>query len=97
MAMPECAALAQLPSGQPHRGLSSENIKKNRARAQWQDFYYKYASRESNIRADHILKTIEHKNVKEDEELELVQENPDSEDKLYVSQGVPDIESEWKQ
>jgi hypothetical protein len=77
--------------------LSSENIKKNRARAQWQDFYYKYASRESNIRADHILKTIEHKNVKEDEELELVQENPDSEDKLYVSQGVPDIESEWKQ
>jgi hypothetical protein len=58
---------------------------------------FKYASRESNIRADHILKTIEHKNVKEDEELELVQENPDSEDKLYVSQGVPDIESEWKQ
>jgi hypothetical protein len=73
---------------------SSQITKKNRARAQWQDCFYKYSSRESDIKAASILQGIE--DVESDNDNDAQEQEQDSEDELYVSQSNHDIEPEWK-
>ncbi|KFZ19521.1 hypothetical protein V501_00632 [Pseudogymnoascus sp. VKM F-4519 (FW-2642)] len=70
--------------------------RKNRARAQWQDCFYQYSGRESDIQAANVINSIE----AEDKDLNTEQAmniDIDSEDELYVSQSRHDIEPEWKQ
>jgi hypothetical protein len=74
---------------------STHSTRKNRARAQWQDCFYRYSGRESDIQAANVINSIE----AEDEDLNTEQAmniDIDSEDELYVSQSRHDIEPEWK-
>lgn len=73
---------------------STQQIKKNRAKAYWQDCFHRYSSRESDIKATAILKSIEDADT--DEDVAQI-EATDSEDELYVSRTNIDIEPEWKQ
>ncbi|KFY29024.1 hypothetical protein V491_00211 [Pseudogymnoascus sp. VKM F-3775] len=70
---------------------SMQQIKKNRAKAYWQDCFHRYSSRESDIKATAILKSIE--DVDTDEDVAQI-EATDSEDELYVSRTNIDIEPE---
>ena len=65
---------------------SSDDIKKRRARKQWEECYHKYSAREHELSGFQIQASIEDTEDPED---------PDSEDELYVTKGNPVIEAEW--
>jgi hypothetical protein len=73
---------------------STHSTKKNRAKAQWQDCFYRYSGRESDIRAADVMNSIEAEDLDIEQAMNI---DIDSEDELYVSQSHHDIEPEWKQ
>jgi len=72
---------------------STQQVKNNRAKAQWQDCFHRYSGRESDIRAATILKSIEDADTDNED---AQKEGLDSEDELYVLRTQLDIEPEWK-
>jgi hypothetical protein len=73
---------------------STYSTKKNRAKAQWQDCFYRYSGRESDIRAANVINSIEDEDLDTEEQATNI--DIDSEDELYVSQSRYNIEPEWK-
>jgi hypothetical protein len=72
---------------------SIQDTRKRRAKAQWQECYYKYSGKALDIQAAKVIESIQ------DEELEdenSKKTESDSEDELYVSQRQPDLDPEWK-
>jgi hypothetical protein len=72
---------------------STQDTRKRRAKAQWQDCYHKYAGKASDIRAAKVMESIQDEDL-EDENSKKTES--DSEDELYVSQRQPDLDPEWK-
>jgi hypothetical protein len=68
---------------------TGDELKKRRARKQWEECYYQYSVREKKLIGFRIQALSEIDAIQE------VEDEPDSEDELYVTKGNPIIESEW--
>ena len=66
---------------------TGDELKKRRARKQWEECYSQYSLREHKLSGFRIQASSEAANEAEEE--------PDSEDELYVAKGNPIIEAEW--
>jgi hypothetical protein len=69
---------------------STYDVRKRRAKAQWQEVYYRYSRKAAEIRVAKEVDVV-YSEGSNDEEVEL-----DSEDELYISQKKPELEPEWK-
>jgi hypothetical protein len=66
---------------------SSDDIKKRRARKQWEECYAKYNAREQELKGIQIQASIE--------AIDKDEEEPDSEDELYIAKGNLEVAPEW--
>jgi hypothetical protein len=73
---------------------SINEVRKRRAKKQWEDCYLRYQKRESTLSAERILASIEA--IDEDVDTLGTDLEADSEDELYVAHGNPTVEPEWK-
>jgi hypothetical protein len=71
---------------------SGEKVKRTRAKAQFEDCFHKYKERENELQKENILAAID----AEEEGQQQKEPESDSEDHLYVAQGISALESEWK-
>ena len=70
----------------------SQTAKKNRAKAQWQECFYRYSAREAEIRVAKMINDDENQVNNE----EATKVDTDSEDELYASQSNYHTKPEWK-
>jgi hypothetical protein len=71
---------------------SGDSVRKSRAKAQFQECFYKYNEREQKLVTEKVQASIE----AEVEGEEVVERDIDSEDDLYIAKGIIGLESEWK-
>jgi hypothetical protein len=72
---------------------STQDTRKRRSKAQWQDCYHSYAGKASDIHAAKIIESLQDKDSSSSKSQKT---ETDSEDELCVSQRKPDLDPEWK-